>query len=141
MTHKNMALNKKLMWMIVLWFAVLQTVTPFIHAHLESDVPDQQYGQQYAQQYGLHVHDQAMLVQPATEQAFDSVSAPPVHTIGVNEAVVEQLDLLPLPLFALLFVISLLQIALRIPRYSSIRQPLQSLHLRSLSRPRAPPLF
>ncbi len=119
--------------MIVFWFAVLQTVTPFIHAHLESDAP--------GQQYGLHVHDQAMLVQPVAQQAFDSVSAPPVHTIGVNEAVVEQLDLLPLPLFALLFVISLPLIASRISRYSSILQPLQPLHLRSLLRPRAPPLF
>lgn len=133
MAHNNMTLNKKLMWMIVLWFALLQTVTPFIHAHLESDVP--------GQQYGLHLHDQAMQIQPAVQQAFDTVSAPPVHTIGVNEAVVEQLDLLPLPLFALLFVICLPLIASRIPRYSSIRQPLQPLHLRSLSRPRAPPLF
>ncbi len=137
MAHNNMTLNKKLMWMIILWFAVLQTVTPFIHAHLESDVP----GEQYAQQYGLHVHDQAILAAPAAQQAFDSVSAPPVHTIGVNEAVVEHQDLLLPPLFALLFVISLSLIAARIPRYSSIRQPLQPLHLRSLSRPRAPPLF
>lgn len=128
-----MALNKRLMWMIIFWFAILQTVTPFIHAHLESEAPDQQYG--------LHVHDQDVLVQPATHQVFDSVSAPPVHTVGVNEAVVEHLDLLPLPLFALLFVISLPLVASRIPRYSSIRQPLQPLHLRSLSRPRAPPLF
>lgn len=137
MAHNKMTLNKKLMWMIVLWFAVLQTVTPFIHAHLESDMTDQQYDQQY----GLHVHDQAVQVQPAAQQAFDSVSAPPVHTIGVNEAVVEHLDLLPLPLFALLFVISLSLIVSRIPHYSSIRHPLQPLHLRSLSRPRAPPLI
>ncbi len=131
-----MTLRKKLLWMIVLWFAVLQTVTPFIHAHLESDAPDQQYG--------LHVHDQDMLVQSGALHTLDSsasVDAPPVHIIGVNEAVVEHLNLLPLPLFALLFVISLSLIISRLPRFTSIRQPLQPLHLRSLLRPRAPPLY
>ncbi len=128
-----MTLNKRLMWIIVLWFAVLQTVAPFIHAHLESDTP--------GQQYGLHVHDQDVLVQSSALHSLDSVSAPPVHTIGVNEAVVEHLDLLPLPLFALLFVISLSLIISRLPCFTSIRRPLQPLHLRSLSRPRAPPLY
>lgn len=129
----SMALSKKFMWMIVLWFAVLQTVTPFIHAHLEADAPDQKHG--------LHMHEQRVLQVSAIDAMTDSVSAPPVHTVGVNEAVVKHADLLPLPLFALLFVMSLLPIVTRLTRYHLSQPHLQSLHLRSLSRPRAPPLF
>ncbi len=118
----------------MLWFAVLQTVTPFIHAHLESDAPDQQYG--------LHMHDQDVLATAFGQQsAVDRISAPPVHTIGVNKAVVQHFDLLPLPLFCLLFVISLSLIVSCLSRFASTRQPIPLLHLRSLARPRAPPLF
>lgn len=125
-----MAMRKKLLWMVVVWFAMLQTVTPFIHAHMEADSP--------AQGHGLHVHA------PALPQAFDNqhrhvLSEHPAHTVGVNAAVVEDADPLPLPLFILLFVLSLPAIAVRQAAFSFIQFPFSQLLLRSISRPRAPP--
>lgn len=125
--------NKKLLWVIVVWFAMLQTVLPFIHAHVEADSP--------AQRHGLHVHDQDQLQYSVAQPAYKTISAPPVHTIGVNEAVVKNVDTLPLPLFALLFLISLSLLLTRLVNHNPIKHPLPQLHLSSLSRPRAPPLF
>jgi len=127
------AMRKRLLWMVVIWFAMLQTVLPFIHAHLEADPSSQ--GQ------GLHVHAQGMSQVSGAEHALKTISAPPVHTIGVNEAVVKSVDPLPLPLFTLLFVISLAVITLSLASINLTRHPFPLLYLRSLSRPRAPPLF
>jgi len=127
------ALRKRLLWMVVIWFAMLQTVLPFIHAHLEADSS--------AQGQGLHVHAQGMPQVSSAEHALKTISAPPVHTIGVNEAVVKNIDPLPLPLFTLLFVISLAVSTISRSGIHVIRHPLPLLYLRSLSRPRAPPLF
>jgi len=124
------ALHKKLLWIIVIWFAVLQTVSPFIHAHIEADSP--------AQGYGLHLHDQGLLQMPGDQHML---SAHPTHTVGVNAAVVEDIDPLPLPLFTLLFVISLSVITLSLVGIYLVKHPFPKLYLRSLSRPRAPPLF
>jgi hypothetical protein len=125
-----MALHKKLLWVIVIWFAILQTVSPFIHAHLEADSP--------AQGVGLHLHDEGLLQMSGSEHVL---SAHPAHAVGVNVAVVEDVDPLPLPLFALLFVISLSIIIISRARISLIKNPFSQLYLRSLSEPRAPPLF
>jgi len=128
-----LALRKKLLWTLVIWFAILQTVLPFIHAHLEADSP--------AQGHGLHVHAQGLPQVSGAEHALNSISTLPVHTIGVNEAVVENIDPLPLPLFTLLFVISLAVVTISLAGINLTRHPLPLLYLRSLSRPRAPPLF
>jgi hypothetical protein len=125
--------NKRLLWVIVVWFAMLQTVLPFIHAHIEADSP--------AQRHGLHMHDQDLLQYSSVQPIYKSISAPPVHTVGVNEAVVKNVDAMPLPLFALLFFISLPLLVLRLANANLIKHPLPPLHLRSLSRPRAPPLL
>jgi len=128
-----LALRKKLLWTLVIWFAILQTVLPFIHAHLEADSP--------AQGQGLHVHAQGLPQVSGAEHALNIISTLPVHTIGVNEAVVENIDPLPLPLFTLLFVISLAVVTISQAGINLTRHPLPLLYLRSLSRPRAPPLF
>ncbi len=128
-----MGFYKKFLWVIVFWFALLQTVAPFIHAHIETDSP--------AQRHGLHVHDQDLLQVSDAQHAFKSISAPPVHTIGLHEAVVKNLDVLPLPIFALLFFISFLVLITRLASLNLVKHPLPQLYLRSLSRPRAPPLF
>ena len=124
------ALHKKLLWTIVIWFAILQTVSPFIHAHLEADSP--------AQGYGLHLHDEGLLQMSGDEHVL---SAHPAHAVGVNAAVVEDVDPLPLPLFTLLFVISLVVITISQASINLIKYPFPQPHLRSSSRPRAPPLF
>jgi hypothetical protein len=124
------AMQKKLLWVVVIWFAILQTVTPFIHAHLEADSP--------AQGYGLHLHDESLL---QMAENGHTLSAHPTHAVGVNAAVVEDIDPLPVPLFTLLFVISLSVIVIRRVVVSPIKTPLQQLYLHSNSTPRAPPLF
>jgi hypothetical protein len=123
-------LHKKLLWIIVIWFAVLQTVSPFIHAHLEADSP--------TQGHGLHLHDQGLLQMSGDVHVL---SAHPAHTVGVNAAVEEDIDPLPLPLLTLLFIISLAVITISRAGIHFIKHPFPKLYLRSSSRPRAPPLF
>jgi len=125
------ALQKKLLWIIVIWFAILQTVSPFIHAHIEVDSP--------TQGYGLHLHDQDLLLQLSGSEHV--LSAHPAHAVGVNAAVVEDITPLPLPLFTLLFVISLTVITISLASSNLTKYPFPQLYLRFLSRPRAPPLF
>jgi len=123
-------LHKKLLWIIVVWFAMLQTVSPFIHAHLEADSP--------SQGYGLHLHDEGLLQMSGDEHVL---IAHPAHAVGVNAAVVEELDPLPQPLFNLLFVICLLLFTVSLAGINLVRHPFPQPYLRFLSRPRAPPLF
>lgn len=118
--------------MIVVWFAVLQTVSPFIHAHLEPDSP--------SQGHGLHMHELNSIQLPDTEHTLKNIAAP-VHTIGVNNVLVKSVDSLPLPFFAVLFIISLSVVTIRLINTNLIKHPQLPLYLRSLSRPRAPPLF
>jgi hypothetical protein len=124
------ALHKKLLWIIVIWFAILQTVSPFIHAHLEADSP--------AQGYGLHLHDEGLLQMSGDEHVL---SAHPAHAVGINAAVVEDVSPLPSPLFSLLFVISLFVFTISLAGLNLIKHPFPQPYLRSISRPRAPPLF
>jgi hypothetical protein len=124
------ALHKKLLWIIVIWFAILQTVSPFIHAHLEADSP--------SQGYGLHLHDEGLLQMSGNEHVL---SAHPAHAVGINAAVVEDVDPLPSPLFSLLFVISLIVFTISLAGINLIKHPFPQPYLRSISRPRAPPLF
>lgn len=125
-------LRKSLPWMIVVWFAVLQTDSPFIHAHLEPDSP--------SQGHGLHMHELNSIQLPDTEHTLKNIAAP-VHTIGVNNVLVKSVDSLPLPFFAVLFIISLSVVTIRLINTNLITHPQLPLYLRSLSRPRAPPLF
>ncbi len=125
-----MALHKKLLWIIVIWFAILQTVSPFIHAHLEADSP--------SQGYGLHLHDEGLLQMSGNEHVL---TAHPAHAVGVNAAVIEEVDPLPPPLFNLLFVICLLVFTVSLAGINLIKHPFPQPYLRFLSRPRAPPLF
>ena len=125
-------LRKSVPWMIVVWFAVLQIVSPFIHAHLEPDNP--------LQGHGLHMHELSFMQLPDTEHTLKNV-ADPMHTIGVDKALVKSVDALPLPFFAVLFIISLSVVTVRLFNVNLITHSQLPSYLRSLSRPRAPPLF
>jgi hypothetical protein len=124
------AMHKKLLWIVVIWFAVLQTISPFIHAHLEADSP--------SQVYGLHLHDEGLLQMSGNEHVL---TAHPAHAVGVNVAVIEEADPLPSPLFTLLFVICLFVFIVSLAGINLIKHPFPQPYLRFLSRPRAPPLF
>ncbi len=134
-----LARNKKLLWMIVIWFAVLQMLSPLIHAHVEVDVP--------SQGHGLHLHmDEMVPLLDSSEQGEGSALKPvsaSLHTIGIDKAHVKKVESLSAPLFIVLFVICLLVIVTQLsklkPRFRCLL-PLP-FYLRPQSSPRAPPLF
>lgn len=123
--------HKVVLWMVIAWFAVLQTITPFIHAHLEAD--------QATQSYGLHIHEPGLLDLPDMEHTLKNVDVP-MHIVGVNQGYLKSFDLMPLPLFFVWFVLCLpLLICSRLkPFLSPVR--LLPIYLRAHSCPRAPPL-
>lgn len=122
-------LHKKLVWAVVLWFAVMQTLSPLIHAHIEIDTPDQGHG--------IHMHMQEIVQKVPT---FENVTKS-LHTIGVNQALIKEIKLLSLPLFSVLFVLFLLITSKQHFNVNlNILRPLL-FYLRPQSRPRAPPCF
>lgn len=123
------ALNKKIMWLVVIWFAVLQAVSPFIHGHLGVDTP--------AQGHGLHIHVQEFA--QVNNNVHVIKSAANVHTVGIDDALVKSVDVLPSPLFTLLFVLFLLQLLTKFSTSSSTSLSALPLYLRPQSGPRAPP--
>lgn len=125
-------LNKKLSWTIVIWFAILQMLSPLIHAHVEIDVS--------GQSHGLHMHVQELVQGHDKIPAFKNVTAS-LHTVGVDKALVKGLDVLPAPLFAVLFVLcSLAAVRQSYKPGFNFLTP-RPFYLRPQSRPRAPPLF
>lgn len=129
-----LAINKKSLWFIVIWFAVLQAFSPFIHGHFEADTP--------AQGVGLHIHMQAFeqtnTLANGKIHTLKNVSDA-IHTIGVDKARINSIDLLPPPLFAVLLVLFLFVLSKKFTRLSVARFPLLPLYLRPQSKPRAPP--
>lgn len=89
------------LWGMVILFATLQTISPFIHAHLEADTS--------AQGYGLHIHEAYLNQAPDTVHTLRSLSAPTV-TIGVDEAVIRGLGL-AIPVFFAALMLLLLFLA------------------------------
>lgn len=123
--------HKVVLWIVIAWFAVLQTITPFIHAHLEAD--------ESKQSYGLHIHEPGLLDLPDMEHTLKNVDVP-VHVVAVNQGVIKNFDLLLLPLFLVWFVLCLpLLIASRLKPFL-VNHNLPPIFLRAHSRPRAPPL-
>lgn len=125
-------LNKKILWSIVIWFVILQMISPLIHAHVEADRPDQGHG--------LHVHAQDLFQAQDLVPHFYSI-ANNIHTVGVDKALVKNLDLLPLPLFVLLFIICSFAVISHLLRLQFTTRPSLPFYLRPQLSPRAPPLF
>lgn len=133
----NFLFNKKLLWTIVIWFAVLQMLSPLIHAHVEIDAPSQGHG------VHMHIDEMASILDSQSQSkapAFQSIN---LHTIGVDKALVKKIKLLPTPLFTVLFVIFLLVITTQKPKFKPEFRFLLpfSFYFKHQSRPRAPPLF
>ncbi len=125
--------NKKLLMVIVVWFAVLQAFTPFIHAHVQEDAPV--YG------HGLHMHEAGLFQSLDTVHTFKNVND--VQVIGVDKALTKtkNLEALPVPLFLMLFIIPLLAISIRRYKYAFTAHISIPPFLQSVAGPRAPPLF
>jgi len=126
-----LALNKKIMWCVVLWFAVLQAISPFIHGHIETDSP--------SQGHGLHMH--VLQIQQVHDGIHVLKKAVSVHTVGIDDALVKGMDLLPSPLFSVLFILFLFACATGIFNSTFIFPSRLPLYLRPQSNPRAPPVL
>ncbi|MEK9939729.1 MAG: hypothetical protein VW548_01990, partial [Methylotenera sp.] len=83
-TRRNIVL-----WLVIMWFAVLQAITPFIHAHLETD--------QSTQSHGLHIHEPGLLDLPDLEHTLKNVEVP-MHVVVVNQGLLTSFELIALPL-------------------------------------------
>ena len=125
--------TKSISWMIVIWFALLQAISPFIHGHIEADHP--------SKGVGLHLP-----VDELDVAAMDSVptlknAVDPMHVVVVDKAIVKNTKWLDLPLLCLfaLVVWGFYKPVLGwLVRTCSV---FHLLFLRSSARPRAPPGF
>lgn len=118
------------LWLVIMWFAVLQTITPFIHAHLEAD--------QSTQSHGLHIHEPGILDLPDLEHTLKNVDVP-MHVVGVNLGLFKSFDMILLPLFCVWFVLCLPLLRVQRLKPSLSHHHLLPIYLRTRSRPRAPP--
>lgn len=125
-------LHKKLVWLIVTWFAVMQMISPLMHAHVEKDSP--------TQGVGMHMHMQTF--EPATEKVATFKNAQVnFHIIGVDQALVKDIQSLIPPLLAILFFLLFLFVSKTYFKQSVRSFTKLPFYLRPDSRPRAPPLF
>lgn len=124
-------LNKKILWMIVIWFAVLQAISPFIHVHVGVDSS--------TQSDGFHMHIAS--VNQANDVAHTLKNLPsPTITIGLDNGVARILSQL-LPVFFVALVTLLLFLAqLRFSHRDFSTFSKQPAVVRPQSRPRAPPI-
>jgi|APLak6261670063_1056076.scaffolds.fasta_scaffold01575_2 hypothetical protein len=125
--------NKKLLLLIVVWFAVLQAFSPFIHAHVQADTSA--YG------HGLHMHEADLFQSLDTVHTLKNVND--VQVVGVDKALAKtkNLEVLPVPLFLMLFIIPLLVVSTRRHKYAFTAHISIPPFLQSVAGPRAPPLF
>ena len=121
-----------MIWVILFWFAVLQAMSPLIHAHLEVDTPQQGHG--------IHMHtDEIGQIQDKIPTLKADLGFS--DTIGVDKAVVEDIKFLPYPLLVFLFVIYLLITICQLSNHTIVNNQFSPLYLKSNAAPRAPPYF
>ena len=116
----------------MVWFALLQAISPFLHGHLDGTIP--------AQGSGLHLHadDTGIAADdliPTFKKATDLM-----HIVVVDKGVVKDLDQLVPILLAVLFVFSATFNQAILWR-KVFQYTLRPIYLRPQSRPRAPPRF
>lgn len=117
-------------WVIIFWFALLQTLSPLMHAHMESD-SDQQ-------PHGIHMHNIAD-TQADQGQPHVSDSDSESHIITVDKgALKEDFKFVP-PLFAL--IVALLFTPKLLTKYHlwDLTSPTPPLFYTHNASPRAPP--
>ncbi len=124
--------NKRVLWTIVIWFAFLQMISPLIHAHFDTDATQQGHG--------LHMAADDLLQSIDSSPVIKNVSTGS-HTIGVNQALLERFDLLPLPLLVILFVLAMLLAKCLSTQSAALFLSSLPIYLRPHSTPRAPPQF
>jgi len=124
--------NKLFMWTIVVWFALLQAISPFLHAHLDGSIQ--------AQGSGLHLHAEDTNIAPDDLIPTFRNATDAMHIVVVDKAVVKDIEgLLPI-LLAVLFVFAAMLNRPNIWQHVS-HHNLRPIYLRPQSRPRAPPGF
>lgn len=130
-------------WSVIVCFALLQAISPFIHGHIATASA--------LQGSGLHMHaeDVEFLLSDhhkendghtALEHFSISNQTMPLYVVGVDKAVVKDLDVLVLPVLALiLFVLAALGLRIDKTQFVEVYRPIPRA-LRERPSPRAPPL-
>lgn len=129
-------------WSVIVCFALLQAISPFIHGHIATASA--------LQGSGLHMHaeDVEFLLNDhhkvddghgAFEHFSISNQTTPLYVVGVDKAVVKDLDGLVLPVLALiLFVLAPLSLHKNRTHFVEVHRPIRRT-LRERPSPRAPP--
>lgn len=124
--------RKKMIWVILLWFAILQTMSPLIHAHLEGDRPELGHG--------IHMHaDDIAQIQDKVPTLRSNLGVSDI--VGIDKGVVQNFKYLPLPLLVFLFVISSNIIICQVFNPIFVFKHFRPLYLRTNAAPRSPPYF
>ena len=123
-------LHKKLVWAIVIWFAAMQMISPLMHAHVEKDSP--------AQGVGMHMHTFETAVEKVATFKNTQIN---FHIIGVDQALVKDIQLIMPPVLAILFFLLVLSVSRTYLKPTTCSFTKRPFYLRPDSRPRAPPLF
>lgn len=130
-------------WSVIVCFALLQAISPFIHGHIATASS--------LQGSGLHMHaeDVEFLLKDhhkvgdghsAFEHFSISNQAMPLYVVGVDKALVKDLDVFVLPVLAfILFVLLPLRTTQAKTQFVDFHPP-QGRLLRERPSPRAPPL-
>ena len=119
-------------WVIIFWFALLQTLSPLMHAHIESD-NDQQ-------PHGIHMHNIADVPAEQSQLPHISDTDSESHIITVDKGALKEDFKFAPPLFAL--IIALLFIPQLVAKYhfGYLATPTPPLFYTHNASPRAPPL-
>ena len=125
--------HKSLFWVIVVWFALLQSILPFIHAHVSTGA--------VCGTSGIHIHDEGFgkLENKLADATGVKAMAADLQVVGVDKGITNNQELQLLPCLILL--------ALIFPYFAKQSQyfrPTQLFNLSPIRRrtrlnPRAPP--
>lgn len=119
-------------WFLAIWFAILQTLSPFVHAHIDGSHSDQDNGL-HIHQISLKAFSQNMHHVSANDFALDS------HIVVIDKAVLQKVQLSVLTC-ALVAIYIFYVIQTNSPKLRPQRQVrLKPIYQRTSLNPRAPP--
>ena len=129
-------LNKNLsIWFLVIWFAILQTISPFVHAHIDNNGhPDLENG--------LHVHPIPLsIAKQDLSKASINDYALDTHIVVIDKGVIQRLQW-NIQTIALITVFIFFALPTAKSKLKTRRQvKLKHWYLRTNLNPRAPPYF
>jgi hypothetical protein len=128
--------NKKLsICLLIIWFVILQAISPFVHAHIGKDNPASQGS-------GLHIHEiNVFAFEKSQHHLNNNDYAFDTHIVVIDKGVVQKLQLLSF-LFASIVIFNF-ALGQRTTQKLNPQQQIQPKPIvqRTKLNPRAPPYF